>query len=67
MFPKLFTIHNNYLPLIKIFSVNNNCFPLIKLFTDNNNCLPLTEIFAVKKSQECHEKLLTVNKNIYQK
>ena len=31
----MFTVNNNYLPLIKSFTVNNYCLPLIEIFTAN--------------------------------
>ena len=38
---------------MKIFTVNNNYLPLIKLFTVDNNWLSLIEIFSVNKIIYC--------------
>ena len=61
---ELFSVHNNYLLLIKTFTVNNNYLRLIKLFAVNFNCLPLIEIFAVNNSYLPLIKIFTVNKTI---
>ena len=55
----LFTVNNNYLPLIKLNIVNNNNnnnnnnnIPLIKLFilnNNNNNNLPLIKTLTVDR------------------
>ena len=52
---KLFTVNNNYLPLIRNFTVNDYYLPLMNLFTVNNYYLPLMKLFIVNKNIKVNE------------